>query len=268
MTATTLPREEAPSGFKWVLSDIWTEALRHLRAIPRSPELMIFSAIQPVMFILLFLYVFGGSIIVPGYDSYKQFLIPGTFTQTVLFGSSFTAVGLAEDMSKGLIDRLRSLPMYEPAVIIGRTLSDLLRNVFTFLVMLVVAYAVGFRIKGTVPEALAATALLLGFSYAFSWVQAFVGLSVKSVEGANSGGFIWMFPLTFVSSAFVDPTNMTPWLRRIAEANPFTIATDATRALYNGREVGNDLIIATAYAVGITTVFAFLAVRKFRSGRT
>jgi ABC-type multidrug transport system permease subunit len=153
--------------------------------------------------------------------------------------------------------------MYQPAVLIGRTLSDLLRNVFTFIVMFGVAYAVGFRIEGTVLEAIAATLLLFIFSYAFTWIQAYIGLSVKSVEAANSAGFIWMFPLTFVSSAFVSTSTMPGWLQPIADANPFTKVTNATRALYNGMPPGDDLWWAIGWAVGITVVFAFLATRKF-----
>jgi ABC-2 type transport system permease protein len=139
------------------------------------------------------------------------------------------------------------------------------RNIITFAVMLVVAFAVGFRVEGSIIEAVAATLLLLSFSYAFSWVQAYMGLSVGSVEAANSAGFIWMFPLTFVSSAFVDPANMPDWLEPVADANPFTVVTNATRALYNGRDPGNDVWISLAWAVGITLVFAWLSARKFAS---
>jgi ABC transporter DrrB family efflux protein len=256
---------DVPSGPVWLWRDSWTEALRHLRAVPRDPELLIFATVQPIMFVLLFTYVFGGSIEVPGYSSYTQYLMPGIFAQTVLFGSAFTGVGIAEDLSKGMIERLRSLPMYQPAVLIGRTLSDLLRNVFTFIVMFGVAYAVGFRIEGTLLEAVAATALLFFFSYAFTWIQAYIGLSVKSVEAANSAGFIWMFPLTFVSSAFVDTSSMPSWLATIADVNPFTIVTNATRALYNGRDPGNDVWLSIVWAVGITAVFGFLSARKFAS---
>ncbi|MPY94604.1 MAG: ABC transporter permease [Acidimicrobiia bacterium] len=258
-------RFEVPTGPGWLVRDSWTEATRHLRIIPRNSELLIFSAIQPIMFVLLFVYVFGGSIQVPGYASYKQYLMPGIFAQTVLFGSAFTGVGLAEDLSKGLIDRLRSLPMAHAAVLVGRTVSDLFRNVLTFVVMLVVAFAVGFRFEGGLLDATAATLLLLFFAYAFSWIQALVGLSVGSVEAANSAGFIWMFPLTFVSSAFVSTDSMPSWLATIADANPFTKVTDATRALYNGYDPGADLWWALAWATGITVVFAALAVRKFES---
>jgi ABC-2 type transport system permease protein/oleandomycin transport system permease protein len=255
--------QELASGPAWLLRDSWTEAVRHLRALPRNPELLLFATVQPLMFVLLFVYVFGGSIQVAGYANYDQYLLPGIFSQTVLFNSSFTGVGVAEDLSKGLIDRLRSLPMYPSAVLIGRTMSDVVRNVITFTVMLAVAFAVGFRFEGTLLEAAAATGLLFFFSYAFSWIQALLGLSVGSVEAANSAGFLWMFPMTFVSSAFVDPANMPGWLQPIANNNPFTIVTNAARALYNGRDAGSDLWVALAWAIGITLVFAYLAVRKF-----
>ena len=256
---------DVPNGPVWILRDSWTEATRHLRAVPRDPELLIFAAIQPIMFVLLFAYVFGGSISVPGYSYYNQYLMPGIFAQTVLFGTAFTGVGIAEDLSKGIIDRLRSLPMYPPAVLIGRTVSDLMRNMFTFVVMFAVAYAVGFRIEGGIVNALAATALLFAFSYAFTWVQAFIGLSVKSVEAANSAGFIWMFPLTFISSAFVSTETMPGWLQTVADVNPFTIVTNATRALYNGQDPGNDVWISLLWAGGITIIFMVLAARKFSS---
>ncbi|MFP3907338.1 MAG: ABC transporter permease [Acidimicrobiales bacterium] len=246
-----------------ILRDSWVEALRHLRAMPRSPELLVYAAVQPVMFVVMFVYVFGGAIMVPDYDDYKQFLIPGIFAQTVLWGSAFTGVGLAEDLTKGIVDRLRSLPIAQGAVLIGRTLSDLVRNILTFVMMIGLALLVGFRFDGTLSGAVSATLLLLAFSYAFSWIQAWIGLSVKTVEAANSGGFIWMFPLTFVSSAFVSPATMPGWLQPVAEHNPFTTLTDATRALYNGREAGNDPWIALGWAVAITVVFAVVATRKF-----
>ncbi len=260
-----LPRQEydVASGPLWLLRDSWTEATRHMRALPRNPELLLFATIQPIMFVVLFVYVFGGSIQVSGYSDYKQYLLPGIFAQTVLFNSSFTGVGLADDVSKGLIDRLRSLPMYPSAVLIGRTISDILRNVITFAVMLLVAFAVGFRIEGSLAEAALATLLLFGFSYAFSWIAACVGLAVKSVEAANSAGFVWMFPLTFVSSAFVDTANLPGWLQGVADANPFTYVTNATRALYNGRSPGSDLWFSIAWAVGLTLVFAYVAARRF-----
>lgn len=259
----TLPTPVASSGPVWLVRDAWSEAVRHLRATPRSPDLILFAVVQPVMFILLFVYVFGGSLVVPGYDDYKQFLVPGVFAQTALWGSAFTGIGVAEDRTSGLVDRLRSLPIAPGAVLFGRTISDLVRNTLTFIVMYGVAWLVGFRFEGTLGQTALATALLFAFSYAFSWVQAYMGLSVSSVEAANSAGYIWMFPLTFVSSAFVDPSNMPSWMEPIAEANPFTYLTDAGRALYNGQDPGSDAWIAVGWAIGITVVFAGLCARKF-----
>jgi ABC-2 type transport system permease protein len=248
----------------WALRDSWTEAMRHLRIIPRNVELLIFATIQPIMFVILFVYVFGGSITVPGYVNYEQYLIPGIFSQSLVFGSAFTGVGLAEDLSKGLVDRLRSLPMARSAVLIGRTVSDLVRNLITFFVMLAVSFwPVGFRFEGSLAEALAATLLLLLFSFALSWMQALMGLSVGSVEAANSAGFIWMFPLTFVSSAFVSTSTLPDWLEPIADANPFTIVTNAARYLYNGKPVGNTVLYSILWSVGIIAVFASLSIRKF-----
>jgi len=248
-----------------MLRDTWAEAGRHLTATRRNPDLLVFATIQPIMFVVLFVYVFGGAISVPGFSSYQQFVVPGIFAQTIVFGSAFTSIGIAEDMQKGFIDRLRSLPMYPSAVLVGRTVSDLVRNTFTFLIMVVVGVLVGFRFEGGLLDAAVATLLLLAFAFAFSWIQALIGLSVKSVEAANSAGFIWMFPMTFISSAFVDPSTMPGWLQPIADHNPFTVVTNATRALYNGMDPGNDLWISIAWAIGITVVFAALSFRKFTS---
>lgn len=269
MTTTATPglrserHPEPTQGPVWALRDAWTEATRHLRIVPRNVDLLIFSSIQPVMFVLLFVYVFGGSISVPGFESYRQYLLPGIFAQTVVFGSAFTGIGLAEDLQKGLVDRLRSLPIAQSAVLVGRTISDLVRNILTFAIMLVVAFLVGFRFEGSLLGAVGATLLLLAFSYALSWVQALIGLSVRSVEAANSGGFIWMFPLTFVSSAFVDPETMPAGLQPVAEHNPFTTVTNAARALYNGLPAGSDVWQSLAWSVAITAIFATLSIRKF-----
>lgn len=271
MTATdshpTAMATPAPTRGKPNLVDGWrdasTEAIRHLKIIPRNPELLGFSTIQPVMFVLLFVYVFGGAIQVPGFSDYNQFLIPGIFAQTLVFGSSFTAVGLADDLSKGLVDRLRSLPIARSAVLIGRTFSDLARNLLTFAVMLAVAFLVGFRFEGSLMGAIGGTALMLAFSYSFSWIQAFIGLSVKSVEAANAASFIWMFPVTFLSSAFVDPSTMPSWLQPVADHNPFTRLANAARALYNGLDASPDMWWAIFWIVSLTVVFAALSIRKF-----
>ena len=254
--------EEPPHGLRWALRDSRNEAGRHLRAGVRNVDILIFALLQPLMFVLLFRYVFGGSISVPGF-TYTQFLMPGIFAQTVVFGTAFTSVGIAEDLQKGFVDRLRSLPISQSAVLVGRTFSDLMRNMVSFAAMLVVSFAIGFRFEGGLARGVAATALILAFGYALSWVQILVGMSVKGVEAANSAGFLWMFPLTFISSAFVATASMTQWLRRMADANPFTTVTNAARALYNGRSPGDDLWQAAAWIVGITVVFAALSIRKF-----
>ena len=264
-TTTGPERREPDSGVMWTLRDSWTEARRHLTVIPRSPELIAFAIAQPIMFTLLFVYVFGGAIEVPGFDEYNQFLLPGIFAQTITFGSAGTSIGLADDLQKGLVDRLRSLPMSQSAVVIGRTVADLCKNLLSFVIMLIIAFAVGFRFEGSLAEALLASLLLLLFAYALSWIHALIGMSVKSVEAANSGGFMWMFPLTFVSSAFVDPSSMPDWLEPIADANPFTKVTNASRALYNGLPVGNLAWQSLAWSVGIIVVFSFLSMRKFRN---
>ena len=258
----------ADTGIGWMARDAWTEAKRHLRIIPRNPELVAFAVVQPIMFTVLFVYVFGGAIEIPGFDDYNQFLLPGIMAQTLTFGSAGTSIGLADDLQKGLIDRFRSMPMSQPAVIIGRTVADLVKNSVSFLVMLIVAFAVGFRFEGSLLEALAATLLLLLFAYALSWIHALIGLSVKSVEAANSGGFLWMFPMTFVSSAFVDPSSMPDWLEPVANGNPFTKIVNASRALYNGNPAGSLPWQSLAWSVGIIVVFAALSFRKFeRSSR-
>lgn len=257
--------EEPGGGVRWMLRDWRNEASRHLRAMPRTPDILIFALMQPIMFVLLFKYVFGGSIEIPGYSNYDQYLMAGIFAQTVVFNSSFTGVGLAEDMQKGFVDRLRSLPIFQSAVLVGRTLSDFVRNVLTFLIMLGVAFALGFRFEGGLARGVLATLLLLLFSYSFSWISALIGISVKSVEAANSAGFIWMFPLTFISSAFVSTATMPGPLQAVADVNPFSIATNASRALYNGRDPGNDVIWMVLWAVGIIVVFSTLSLRKFKA---
>ena len=254
---------EPKTGLAWALRDSWTEAVRHLRIIPRNMELMMFATLQPIMFVLLFNYVFGGAIQAPGFDNYTQFLLPGVFAQTVVFGSVFTSIGLATDMEKGYVDRLRTLPISQSAVLTGRTVSDFVRNMITFAVMLIVGFLISFRFGGGWVNGLLACGLLLLFSYAFSWIQAFIGLSVNSVEAANSAGFMWMFPLTFISSAFVPTQSMPGWLQPVAEANPFTVVTDASRALYNGLPAGNDVWISLAWAFGIMIVFGILSINKF-----
>ena len=245
------------------LSDMWVLAVRSSKRLPRQPDLLIGFTVQPVMFVLLFVYVFGGAISTPGY-SYVDYLIPGIIVQTIAFGGFVTALGLAEDMKKGLMDRFRSLPMSRAAVLTGRTLADVSTNIVQIIVVLGVGLLVGFSFTTSAGDVIAGIFLLLLIGYAFSWVFAFVGLSASSPESANAYGFIILFPLTFVSSAFVPVTSMPSWLQPIAEHNPFTVMVDAIRGLFVGNPVGNDPWIATAWAIGITLVFATLAIWRYR----
>jgi ABC transporter DrrB family efflux protein len=196
--------------------------------------------------------------------------MPGIFVQTVAFGSITTGIGLAEDMERGLIDRFRSLPMSSSAVLTGRTIADLARNLFTVLIMLAVGFAVGFRPQGSVVEFLFGLLLLMGFSFAFSWIAAVVGISVGSVEAAQSGGFIWLFPLTFASSAFVPVSTMPVWLRGFAQHNPVSVLSNSLRGLFHvdpsltAGDTRSAIIQSAAWIVGILLVFAPLAVARYR----
>jgi len=216
------------------------------------------------MFLLLFVYVFGGAIVTPGY-SYVDFLLPGIIVQNIAFGGFVTAVGLNEDLSKGLIDRFRSLPMARPAVLAGRTLADVATNSLSVAILLITGLIIGFRFDSSPQEILLGLVLLLLFGYAFSWVFAWLGLLVSSPESANSVGFIAVFPLTFISSAFVPVDSMPAGLQWFAEINPFTIVVDAMRALWVGAPAGNDVWGAFVWSFIIIAVFAPLAVARYRS---
>jgi ABC-2 type transport system permease protein len=228
--------------FATIISDGWTVARRNIYRMARNPEIVMFSTIMPIMFIVLFVYVFR-SIPVPGM-SYETFVMAGIFGQTVVFNSANTGVGLAEDIQKGIIDRFRSLPMSRSAVLVGRTISDFLNNVLVMAVMLVVGLLVGWRPDASVPSVTAGILMLLGFSYVFSWISATIGLTVKSVEVANSAGFVWMFPLTFISNVFVDPATMPSFFRVIAEWNPMSALVGATRELFGNTSPELDAVIA------------------------
>jgi ABC-2 type transport system permease protein/oleandomycin transport system permease protein len=264
---STLDLQPVMGGNKllWSAHDGWVICKRNLIQTFRAPELMVFSTIQPIMFILLFTYVFGKSVDVgPGVD-YVNFLIPGIFVQTVIFGALITGIGLAEDRERGLIDRFRSLPMSRGALLVGRTLSDLLRNAVVIVVMLLVGFAVGFRFGDTtVPAVVAGFGLMLLFAFAFSWISATIGLAVGSAEAAQSGGFIWVFPLVFASSVFVRVDHLPGWLQPFSEYQPVTPVADATRALFLGGPVTSDLLQAVAWCVGILAVFGPMAVRTYR----
>ena len=247
-----------------LVSDTLVIAERNLVRLPRSPNLLLAFTVQPIMFVLLFVYVFGGAISTPGY-AYVDFLIPGIIVQNIAFGGFVTALGLNEDLHKGLIDRFRSLPMARPAVLAGRTLADVVTNSLSICVLVVTGLIIGFDFSAGVGDVIGGFGVLLLFGYAFSWVFALLGLLVNSPESANSLGFIAVFPLTFISSAFVPVQSMPEALRWFAEnLNPFTVVVDAMRALWLGAPAGNSVWGAVAWSLGILAVFAPLAVRRYR----
>jgi ABC-2 type transport system permease protein len=248
-------------------SDTLVLARRSLLRIPRQPDLLLGFTVQPVMFVLLFVYVFGGAIETPGFD-YVDFLMPGIIVQSIAFGGFVTALGLAEDLKKGLIDRFRSLPMSRSAVVTGRIVADIGTNVVQLAVIIGVGLAVGFSFATGAPDIIAGIALLFLIGIAFSWVFALIGLSASSPEASNAYGFTILFPVTFVSSAFVPVDSMPGWLQPVAEYNPFTTMVDAIRALFLGTPAGSDVWAAVAWSVGIVAVFAPLAVWRYRRAVT
>jgi ABC transporter DrrB family efflux protein len=247
----------------YAASDTLVLAWRSLLRIPRAPDLLLSFTVQPVMFVLLFVCVCGGAIETPGYD-YVDFLMPGIIVQTMSFGGFVTAQGLAEDLKKGLIDRFRSLPMARSAVLAGRTLADVPTNLLSLAVMIAVGMIAGFSFSSSPLEVVAGIGLMLLFGYAFSWVFAFIGLTSSTPESAVSVGFIAVFPLTFVSSAFVPVDSMPAGVQEFAEVNPFTTTVDAMRALFVDAPAGNDVWGAVAWSVGIAAVFAWLSVNRYR----
>jgi ABC-2 type transport system permease protein len=246
------------------VSDTFVLARRNLKRIPRQPDLLIAYTVQPVMFVLLFVYVFGGAIQTPGFD-YVDFLMPGIIVQSIAFGGFVTALGLSEDVQKGLIDRFRSLPMSRAAVLLGRTSSDILLNCLSLCVLLAVGFAAGFNFIGaTVGEIALGIVLLLLLGYAFSRIFAHVGLYSSTPETANSIGFTAIFPLTFASSIFVPADSMPDGLRQFAEANPFTTIADAVRSLWLDTPANTDVWMAFVWCFVLIGVFAPLAVTRYR----
>ena len=246
------------------LSDTLVLARRNLLRIPRQPDLLIAYTVQPVMFVLLFVYVFGGAIQTPGFD-YVDFLMPGIIVQSIAFGGFVTALGLSEDVKKGLIDRFRSLPMSRAAVLMGRTFSDVLLNCLSLVVLFAVGFAAGFNFHdATAADILLGIVLVLLLGYAFSWVFALVGLFSDTPETANSIGFTLIFPLTFASSVFVPAATMPDGLRQFAEANPFTTVADAMRSLWLGTPAHTDVWMSFVWCIALIAIFAPLAVRRYR----
>ncbi|MFJ5045317.1 ABC transporter permease [Streptomyces sp. NPDC088719] len=278
-TPSLVPRPAG--GVTQSVKDSLVVAKRNLIRMTRIPEMILFGVIQPVMFVVLFTYVFGGSIAIPGAGvskaAYTEFLMAGIFAQTVTFATAGAGAGIADDMHKGLIDRFRSLPMARGAVLTGRTLADLVQTAITLAVLAVVALIVGWRTHENIGKVLAGFALLLLLGYAFTWIGALIGLSVRTPEAATSGGLIWLFPLTFISNAFVPVNGMPKFLQYVAEWNPFSATVQAARELFGNTIAGVPKSVTGAWpmehpvwasliwSVLIIVVFRTLAVRKYRS---
>lgn len=248
---------------RYTISDILAITKRNLLKYIRLPQLLVFSTIQPVMFVLLFSYVFGGAIKIPGV-SYINYLLPGILIQSVMFGATQTGVGLADDISKGMVERFRSLPMARSAVLAGRTIADMCRNIFVILLMTGVGSIIGFRFSGSIVDALSALALAVLFGFAFSWISATIGLLVKNVETAQVAGFVWVFPLAFISSIFVPIEGMPSALKALAEISPITVTVNSIRAFTFGHAPGDAFLQSLAWIFGILLVFVPIAVRLYR----
>jgi ABC-2 type transport system permease protein/oleandomycin transport system permease protein len=247
---------------RYALSDTWVITIRNVRRNFRLPQLLVFSSIQPVMFLLLFNYVFGGAV-TQGDGAYINFLLPGILIQTALFGAIQTGVGLAEDMQRGVVDRFRSLPMSRIAHMAGRIFSDALRNVIVVALMMVVGYLIGFRINNAALVALAAFPLTVFFGFAFSWISSLFGLITKDSETAQVFGFLWTFPLTFASAVFVPVATMPGWLQAFANNQPVTHAASAVRSLTQGGDL-MDVWKTIFWVVGIVLVIAPIATWMYR----
>lgn len=248
----------------WAVTDTISVAWRNLKSMSRTPEVIVFSSIQPIIFVLTFRYVFGGAIrSLPGV-AYVDFLMPGIFVQTVIFGAMNTAVGLSQDMTSGIIERFRSLPMARSAMLAGRTSADLVRNVFVVLLMAAVGFAVGFRFHAGLLAFVAALGMVLLFSFAFSWVFAMIGLSARNAESAQAASFPVLAILVFASSAFVPLDRMPGWLQGYARNQPVSVAVEAVRVLCIGGDTAGPVVKAVLWCVGIIAVFAPLSIARYR----
>lgn len=246
------------------VSDSLVLAGRGLIETRRKPTLLVLSFVQPVILVLIFRYAFGGAVSTPN-GSYVNFLMPGILVLTAIFGALVTGVGLSEDLSKGIVDRLRSLPIARSAVLVGRTLSDLARNVVSLALMVAVGFLIGFDPTQGIGRFMLAIAVVLAFAYVFSWISATIGLVVRDPETAQGAGFIWVFPLTFLSSAFVPTATMPTVVRAIAEVNPVTQCVDAVRALMIGGSAAGPTLATLAWLAGLLLVFVPFAVSRYRA---
>ena len=259
--AVAIPRSDR---VRWALSDALTMTRRNLVHVTRIPQVLVFSTIQPVMFILLFTYVFGGAIQTPGVK-YVNYLVPGILVQITAFGAMNTGMGLAQDLSLGLVDRFRSLPMARSAVLAGRTTADLVRNVFTLVLMFGVSTLVGFRIQTGPLEALAAFGILILFGYTMSWIGASIGLALRDPESVQAAGFVWIFPLIFASSLFVPLQTLPGWLQWFARNQPISLTATAVRTLLTfGGPTWTYVWKTLVWCAGLLIVFSAISVARYR----
>jgi ABC-2 type transport system permease protein/oleandomycin transport system permease protein len=266
-TASTVPGRGARAGgrsLSMTVADGWALTRRNLLHYIRIPQALFFSSVQPIMFVLLFRYAFGGAIPIPGVD-YVNYLMPGIFVQTVVFGATATAVGLAEDMHSGLMERFRSLPIAQPTVLVGRTNADLGRNLLVVVLMTIVGFIVGFRIQTNLVSFLAGVAVVLLFSYALSWGFALVGLFAENAETAQLMSFPLLLPLVFASSAFVPVETMPGWLQAFSNNQPVTHTVNAVRELMvDYPAAADDVWKSVTWSLGLLLIMAPLAVWRFR----
>jgi ABC-2 type transport system permease protein len=273
MSAQNPPYPVASGGIRRAVRDGLIIAARNLKRVPRIPELAIFAVLQSIMFVLLFAFVFGGAIPLPGGGSYREFLMPGIFAQTVVFAAAITAIGMCEDINKGLMDRFRSLPMARSAVLSGRALFDVVYQSGILVVLMISGLAVGWRVHTSVPEFMAGVGLLVLFVFAMSWVGIWLGTMVPTVEVANQVSFTVIFPITFLSNVFVPPETLPGWLQPLAEWNPTSALTAATRELWgnpnpyaaSGFPAEQPILLTLIWVVVLVGIFAPLAVMRYRS---
>ncbi len=276
-TPRAATRTVRPGGFGRTISDSAIVTWRNLKRIPRIPELAIFAILQSIMFVLLFAFVFGGAIVLPGYpdpNAFREYLMPGIFAQTIVFAAATTAVGMADDIHKGILDRFRSLPMARSAVLTGRTLADVVYNGGILVVLMLSGLAVGWTIHTGIPGLLEGVALLLLFAFAMAWIGVWLGLAVPTVEVAQQVGFIVLFPITFVSNVFVATSTLPSWLQPFAEWNPTSTLTASLRELWGNPSPAvptgslasqEPVLVTVAWVILITAIFGTAGVRRYRS---
>src|SRR5450631_1561029 len=264
--AVSPPRDSPslPTQARWAVTDTFTIARRNLLVWARVPAYIVFTVVQPVIFVLMFRYVFGGAIHVPVKGGYVNFLMPGIIAQTAAFASFGTAIALAQELQKGVIDRLRSMPMARSAVLAGRLVADTARMLVTILIVVGVGYAVGFRFENGAVPAVLMVVLATVFGLAICLIAAFTGLAIGDEESVQAFGLIWLFPITFLSSAFVPIRSMPGWLQAFANNQPVTYVINTMRALALGGPIEANLLKSAAWLLGIFIVFAPLAVRAYK----